>query len=1198
MASGQIKRSEIAESDLYKEIRDSAQKTIQQLDLLNKELRESAQIIKSELATGLEKTTASINKYTQASKKAETTMKTSIKVDQEKARLMKEQAKAEQELEKINQQKERTKQQQLRTAQQQNRESERQAKLAEKNAKAAKDESDAYKQLVRATRDQKNESKRLGAEMLKLEQSGRKNTKEYRNLEQQYRKVTTAARNGDRQLKKLDKTVGDNFRNVGNYRSALGKLSGALSSLGLAFGSAMVIRNVFNVVKDFDQAQANLASVLGVSRNEMSELTETAKQLGATTRFTAAQVSELQLEFAKLGFSQKEINNVTDATLQLAAASGSDLSEAAAVVGANVRAFGLSTLETQRVVDVMAKSFTSSSLDMEKFSTALAIVAPVAKSAGRNIEETTAMIGTLTDRGIDASTAGTGLRNIFLELAKSGMTFDEAMNQINTATDKNATSLELFGKRGAVIGTILAESGDSVAALTEKLNDAGGAAATMAAMQLDTLGGALDLLNSAWEGYILGAAESGGVTETLKEFILSLAENLETILNTIVTVGKMWIWYKTVTLAQIGVNKLLASSFLQGAKNMGIMKGATQVLGNTMRQLGSFIKTNIVGIALVGIMELVREFSELNSISKTTENAMQGLAEAQKKLTDESANEVREVNRLFGALKKTNPESKERLNLMNTINSKYKLTLGNYKSEVEFLNAITEAEKQLIEQIGKRTELKRKQIAFELLSEQTAKITFEVDKASRALAAFNKQGFAEQTLSNVFEYFGATGVTELENIFYAWQSQLDEITPIFEQARKTYEDALLDMEKSGEGVNIPLFPTGDEGDEGDADEKVESFIDRVKKAASKRKEIDDLLVDDIGDAGAALDERYQEQSESIEHELTKQTISLKQQLLDQEITQEQFEQSILEMQIESLMKQRALREDYGMDILSIDEEILNKRLELLKSKNKETENVENETVEIVRISADEQIKIIQELTTAFSRLADERIAKLDEEMDKAQQRYDLYLELAKNGNINAQQSLATEARLIAESNRKKEQLERRKQRVQLASDTLQAYLKNTEDPDVKNPLLKTFSDITLLTQFIQNLPAFAKGTEDTGTHGEGVDGKGGFHAILHPNERVLTKKQNEMVGDLSNDELSNLALKYRAGELENKINFQQSKQPQPNEVVERLKSLEQTIRMKPETNIELERIIDGALTITKSVKKGNTVVYNRYRTNR
>ena len=63
----------------------------------------------------------------------------------------------------------------------------------------------------------------------------------------------------------------------------------------------MIIRDVFNVMKDFDQAQANLASVLGVSRDQMKALTEQSKELGATTRFTASEVSELQLEFAKLG---------------------------------------------------------------------------------------------------------------------------------------------------------------------------------------------------------------------------------------------------------------------------------------------------------------------------------------------------------------------------------------------------------------------------------------------------------------------------------------------------------------------------------------------------------------------------------------------------------------------------------------------------------------------------------------------------------------------------------------------------------------------------------------------------------------------------------------------------------------------------------------------------------------------------------
>lgn len=1198
MAQGQIKRTEIAESDLYKEIRDSAQKTIQQLDLMNASLKQSAEIIKNELSVGLEKTTKGIQNVTNASIQSEKIMQQSIKTEQEKTKLQKEMLKADQEIQKVEQQKEKTKQQTLKTDQQLNREKERQEKLNEKQTKQIKDQSNAYQQLVIKTRDQKNESKRLGAELLKLEQSGRKNSAEYRKLSKEFQNVTRSARQGDQQLKKLDRQVGDNFRNVGNYRSALGKLTGALSSMGLAFGSAMVIRNVFNVVKDFDQAQANLSSVLGVTRTEMTELTETAKRLGATTKFTASQVSELQLEFAKLGFSQEEINNVTNATLQLASASGTDLSNAASIVGANVRAFGLSTLETQRVVDVMAKSFTSSSLDIDKFSVAMASVGPIANSSGRSIEETTAMIGTLTDRGIDASTAGTGLRNIFLQLSKTGMTFQEAMDKINNATDKNAVSLKMFGTRGATIGTILASTGDDVALLTEKLNNAGGSAETMALKQLDTLSGSLDILNSSWEGYILGASESGGVTDTLKNFITSLAKNLETILDVIVNVGKMFIWYKGVTLAQIGVNKLLASSFLQGAKNMGVMKGATQILGNSIRQLGSFIKTNIVGIALMGIMELVREFSNLNAISKTTSDAMNDIAESQSKLADESANEVRQVRNLFQALKDTNPESKERLNLMTTINSKYKTTLGNYKSEVEFLNAIAEAEEVLIKQITQRTELKRKQIGFELLSTEMAKIQFEVDKSAKAIQQFNASSMSKQLLANFFDKFGATGIGELQDIYYAWDEQLQQIKPLFENARDTYEQSLLDMEKAGTGVSIPLFPTIDDDDDDDkAVKKIEKFIDRIKKAALKKKEVDDLLVSDIPDAQSSLDERLKTQTDSIDRESQKQTILLKNQLLNREITQEQFDEKMIEMQIQSLEMQRNLLIDYDKDVTDIDEKIIDKKLELLKKKDEAIEKSTKKEVKSIKITSEEQIKIVERLTESFERLADRRIDKLDQEMDKAKQRFDLYSGLAKSGNINAQQSLAEEQRIIDESQRQKERLEKQKQRVQLVSGALQSYIRNADDPDVKNPLVKTITDVSLLTQFIQSLPAFEKGIEDTGTNGNGVDGKGGFLSILHPNERVLTKDQNKNVGQISNDELSNLALKYRNGELESIINVNNTKSnPENNEIVNRLKSLEHTIRNKPETNIELERIVDGAMTIVRTTKKGSTKVFNRYRT--
>ena len=205
--------------------------------------------------------------------------------------------------------------------------------------------------------------------------------------------------------------------------------------------------------------------------------------------------------------------------------------------------------------------------------------------------------------------------------------------------------------------------------------------------------------------------------------------------------------------------------------------------------------------------------------------------------------------------------------------------------------------------------------------------------------------------------------------------------------------------------------------------------------------------------------------------------------------------------------------------------------------------------------------------------------------------------MAKEGNITAKESMAVEAKLIAEQNRLKEKEERKKQRIQLASSVLQTYLSNSENPDVKNPLAKTITDTVLLTEFIKNLPAFAEGTEDTGSNGFGIDGKGGFQAILHPNERVLTKDQNSMIGNMSNEDLSKLAYQYQNGLVQNIGEGAVAMGGSWNStlIVEKLDSLENTIRNKPETNIEMEEIIGGVMAMTRSTKEGNTKIYNRYR---
>ena len=175
------------------------------------------------------------------------------------------------------------------------------------------------------------------------------------------------------------------------------------------------------VFADFEQGMLKVKAISGATNTEMNELTDTAKRLGSTTMFTATQVSELQLSLSKLGLTPTEINKSTESILNLAQATDSDLAQSATIAASTMRAFGLEAEDMTSIVDVMADAISSSALDMSKFETAMSSVAPVARVAGASLEQTTAIIGVLTNNGVESSTAGTALRNIFLDLAKNGM---------------------------------------------------------------------------------------------------------------------------------------------------------------------------------------------------------------------------------------------------------------------------------------------------------------------------------------------------------------------------------------------------------------------------------------------------------------------------------------------------------------------------------------------------------------------------------------------------------------------------------------------------------------------------------------------------------------------------------------------------------------------------------------------------------
>jgi chromosome segregation ATPase len=443
----------------------------------------------------------------------------------------------------------------------------------------------------------KNQKARLDKQMRTGKQLTRAQQVEYAKLTGQIQKTKVQTKQYSNSLAIANGTMKKTSGFVMGIRKALTGMAGQFLGVMAAF---MLVKNVVGIFKDFEQANADLAAVLGKTRGEIKDLTDDAIKYGSVTKFTASEVSGLQKEFAKLGFTTKEIKDATKATLDLAAATGSDLARAAEVTGATVRGFGLDAKDAKRVTDVMAKSFSSSALDMEKFATSMRAVAPVAKNAGLSVEKTTAMLGTLTDRGIDASTSGTALRNVFLELSKKGLTFEEAMEKINTSTDKNKTAMELFGKRGAVVGTILAETGEDVASLENKLNRAGGAAKKMADEQLDTLDGKLTILNSAWEGFILNLESGDGALSTLLEGIVETTTGVLSFLSGTETASEA-LDAQTTKVADLetALNPLL-SRYEELQKNSELTKDEQIELKETIEKIGEIVPTAITEFGKYG----------------------------------------------------------------------------------------------------------------------------------------------------------------------------------------------------------------------------------------------------------------------------------------------------------------------------------------------------------------------------------------------------------------------------------------------------------------------------------------------------------------------------------------------------------------------------------------------------------------------
>ena len=326
------------------------------------------------------------------------------------------------------------------------------------------------------------------------------------------------------------------LREFGNIASK------AFSIIGItSFAAAM--RSAVSNIADFEKANSELAAVLGTTKKGVEGLANSAKQLGVQSKYTATEVTQLQVSLSRLGFDAGQIEAMQSSILKFATAMDTDLASAADFTGAALRAFGLQAKDTSAMLDVMAASTTNSALDFSKLQSSISIVAPIAKAFGLDVKEVAALLGVLANNGFDASAAATALRNILLNLADTNgklskgighsvKNFDEmiaAFQELDKkGVDVNAV-LEMTDKRSAAAAVTIVKQAGAVQDLKVQLDGCEGSLKTMADTMQDNLIGSVTSLKSAWEGFTLTLSNSAGplkrAVDGLTELLRALSGN-------------------------------------------------------------------------------------------------------------------------------------------------------------------------------------------------------------------------------------------------------------------------------------------------------------------------------------------------------------------------------------------------------------------------------------------------------------------------------------------------------------------------------------------------------------------------------------------------------------------------------------------------------------------------------------------------
>ena len=465
-------------------------------------------------------------------------------------------------------------------------------------------------------------------------------------MQQSHKKVKATAKESADGAKKSWKE--SNQSTVASTESATSKMAGLMKKSAAVIGVASVAaaKKTIDVGKSFEAGMSEVQAISGASGKDLEKLSAKAKQMGATTKFSATESATALKYMAMAGWKTNQMVSGLSGVMNLAAASGEDLGTVSDIVTDSMTAFGLKAKDSGHFADVLAKASSSSNTNVAMMGETFKYVAPLAGSMKYSIEDTATAIGLMANAGIKGSQAGTELRSILTRLVKPPKDAAAALSALGISTTKadgsmkpmRQTMAELKEKfsgltdsqksqyAAAIAGqeamsgllAIVNASDSDFNKLQKAIDNSSGAAKKQADIMNNNLQGALYDLGSAAEAVGIG-----------------IYEDIKTPLTKAVGVGTKQLRILSSKLKKGGIKKIVPEEAINTVENLGTVAkavggGGLKVLGAAAKLVGNNMEVALpVATSLLtvfkGYKAVTTVVTAFRTVSAATEGASTGV---------------------------------------------------------------------------------------------------------------------------------------------------------------------------------------------------------------------------------------------------------------------------------------------------------------------------------------------------------------------------------------------------------------------------------------------------------------------------------------------------------------------------------------------------------------------------------------------